>query len=82
MLKETVGPKEIAGKLNEKIRGCINYFKIEGVSYLRKEKEKLDHYLFKQLRRYYGRKSQRRSKLYLKGAYEILKSKYGLINIV
>ncbi len=67
--------------LNSKIRGLVNYYSIENVSYPNKFKRNLKYYLRNKLNRYYKRKSQRSCKLYNKRAYEILKEKYGLIEI-
>lgn len=66
--------------LNPKIRGWINYFTIEGVSYPAMSKRKLRWYLCDKLYRYYKRKSQRHSKLYSLRAFERLVSMYGLID--
>jgi len=72
-------PMRIANELNLKLRGWMNYFSIEGVSYPNKAKRNIEWYLKCRLNRYYKRKSQRRSKLYSKGAYKVLVEKYGLI---
>lgn len=72
-------PMRIANELNSKIKGWINYFSIKGVSYPNKAKRDIEWYLKCRISRYYKRKSQRRSKLYSKGAYKILVEKYGLI---
>lgn len=73
-------PRIIADELNTILRGWMNYFTIEGASYPRKSKRKLRYYLFTKLRRYYARKSQRKSALYNQGAFKTLVNKYGLID--
>lgn len=72
--------KEITEKLNAKIRGWLNYFEIEGISYPQMSKRRLRYYLKHKLYRYYHRKSQRKSRLYGQAAFEVLVSKYGLID--
>lgn len=74
-------PWDVSADLNSKIRGWVNYYSIEKVSYPSKFKRNIRYYMFKKINRYYKRKSQRSCKLYNKGAYEILKKKYGLIEI-
>jgi group II intron reverse transcriptase/maturase len=66
--------------LNKIIRGWLNYFDIPGVSYPAMNKRSLRHYLCESLYRYYSRKSQRGSSLYGQQAFEMLVSKYGLID--
>lgn len=72
--------EKIVTELNAKIRGWINYFTIEKVSYPAMAKRKLRWYLVDKLNRYYNRKSQRRSKLYSRRAFEVLTTKYGLVD--
>ena len=48
--------------------------------YPNKAKRNLRYYLFNRLQRYYKRKSQRKSKLYRRKAYDVLIHKYGLID--
>ena len=67
-------------KLNATIRGWINYFEIKGVSYPYLAKRQLNHYLRLRLRKYFNRKSQRKSRLYRKKAFEILVEQFGLID--
>lgn len=73
-------PQDVANELNAIIRGWINYYTINGISYPNLAKRKLRYYLFKKLMRFYKRKSQRKSKLYNRGAFRVLVSKYGLID--
>jgi len=73
-------PQVLTKNLNAKIRGWINYFTIPTVSYPAKVKRNMRYYLDKKLRQYYKRKSQRRSKLYKQGAFQVLIEKYGLID--
>jgi hypothetical protein len=72
-------PIAIAKDLNDKLRGWINYYDIPRVSYPSQAKGNIEWYLKGRLKRYYKRKSQRKCKLYRKGAFEILVEKYGLI---
>lgn len=73
-------PPDVAKELNAIIRGWVNYFTINGISYPNRAKRNLRYYLFKKLTRYYKRKSQRKSKLHNRGAFKVLVSKYGLID--
>lgn len=73
-------PDELAKDLNKKIRGWINYFTIPKISYPQKVKRNLRYYLYKRLKRYYSRKSQRKSKLFSQKAFDVLVRKYGLID--
>jgi group II intron reverse transcriptase/maturase len=73
-------PELIAKELNMIIRGWLNYFTIDGVSYPAKAKRNLRYYLNTKLTRYYKRKSQRKSALYNRGAMSLLVSRYGLID--
>lgn len=70
---------EVVAELNPIIRGWMNYYKINKVSHTQVPFRKLDDYLRHRLRRYYHRKSQRKSNLYGQQAYELLTKKYGLI---
>ena len=72
--------EEIARGLNTMIRGWLNYFSIPGVSYPAMSKRRLRIYLKDRLYRYYNRKSQRKSRLYRLNAFEVLVTKYGLID--
>lgn len=69
----------IPWELNPIIRGWMNYYKIDKVSYTQVAFKKLDDYLRVRLYRYYNRKSQRRSNLHGQQAYELLTRKHGLI---
>jgi group II intron reverse transcriptase/maturase len=71
---------ELSKGLNTIIRGWLNYFEIEGVSYPSMSKRRLRDYLYDRLNRYYKRKSQRKCKLYRQKAFEVLVNDYGLIN--
>lgn len=73
-------PEEVVKGLNAIIRGWLNYFTIERTSYSGKAKRNMRKYLFGKLSRFYKRKSQRPSKLYNQGAFDVLVRKYGLID--
>lgn len=75
-----LAPEIITADLNRKIRGWINNFTIEKVSYPAKAKRNLRYYLSEKLTRYYKRKSQRKCKLYNRGAFDVLVNKYGLVD--
>lgn len=70
----------VADGLNSIIRGWLNYFSIKGVSYPAMSKRRLRVYLNNSLYRYYNRKSQRKSRLYGRMAFEVLTAKFGLID--
>jgi RNA-directed DNA polymerase len=72
--------EEIANGLNSIIRGWLNYFSIPGVSYPAMSKRRLRFYLNSRLYRYFNRKSQRKSRLYRQKAFEVLVTKFGLID--
>ena len=72
--------EEIANGLNTIIRGWLNYFSIPGVSYPAMSKRRLRFYLNDRLYRYFNRKSQRKSRLYRQNAFEVLVTKFGLID--
>ncbi len=67
-------------ELNATVRGWINYFEIKQVSYPFIAKRKLNAYLRFRLLKYFNRKSQRKSRLYRKHAFELLVEKFGLID--
>lgn len=69
----------IPWELNPIIRGWMNYYRIDKVSYTQVAFKKLDEYLRVRLNRYYNRKSQRKSNLHGQQAYELLTRKHGLI---
>ena len=73
-------PEGLVGELNAMLRGWLNYFDIKGVSYPFVAKRKLNYYLRLRLHKYFNRKSQRKSRLYRKQAFEILVNKFGLID--
>ena len=75
-----LAPGSVAYGLNELVRGWLNYYDVPGVSYPAMSKRKLRYYMLQRLERYYNRKSQRRSRLYGPQAFELLVSKYGLID--
>lgn len=75
-------PSDLVRVLNEKLRGWLNNVEIEGVSYPYVAKRKLNYYLRTRLLRYFNRKSQRKSRLYRKQAFELLVDKFGLIDPV
>jgi hypothetical protein len=72
--------ENIADGLNPILRGWLNYFIINGVSYPAMSKRRLRVYLINRLYRYYNRKSQRDSRLFGQKAFEVLTSIYGLID--
>jgi group II intron reverse transcriptase/maturase len=75
-------PQELVNGLNSRIRGWLNYFAIEGVSYSYLPKRKLNWYLRERLSQYYNRKSQRKTRLYRQQAFSILVEKYGMTDPV
>ncbi len=72
--------EDVARGLNSMIRGWLNYFCLPGVCYPAMSKRRLRAYLSTRLYRYYYRKSQRKSRLYRQKAFEVLVTKYGLID--
>lgn len=72
-------PEGVVAELNPILRGWMNYYKIDKVSYTQLPFKKLDDYLRNRLHRYYNRKSQRRTRLYGQQAYYKLVKEYGLI---
>lgn len=75
-----VRPTQLAREMNAKLRGWLNYFSIPKVSYPQMAKRKLRWYLSERLMRFYRRKSQRRNALYCQRAFQVLVTKYGLID--
>ncbi len=72
--------QKVSDGLNSIVRGWLNYYDVEGVSYAAMSKRRLRYYLNNRLYRYYRRKSQRRCKLYGTNAFETLVNQYGLID--
>lgn len=72
--------QEVATGLNTIMRGWLNYFDIKGVSYPMMSNRRLRFYLSNSLYRYYNRKSQRKCRLYGHKAFEVLSTKFGLID--
>lgn len=72
----------LVGGLNPILRGWLNYFEINGVSYPAMSKRRLRFYLHQRFLRYYNRKSQRKSRLYRQNAFVKLVEKYQLIDPV
>ena len=68
----TAKHRSIASGLNSIIRGWLNYFEIQGVSYPAMSKRKFRFYLSERIYRYYNRKSQRKCRLYGHNAFEVL----------
>jgi len=71
--------KGVVTELNPIIRGWMNYYRIDKVSYTQVAFKTLDDYLRKRLNRFYQRKSQRKSRLYGQDACKLLIQHYGLI---
>jgi RNA-directed DNA polymerase len=72
--------QDVATGLNPIIRGWLNYFEIKGVSYPAMSKRNLRFYMYNSLNRYYHRKSQRKCRLYGHNAFEVLTTRFGLID--
>ena len=73
-------PDKLVVELNSILRGWINYYEIQGISYPSMAKRSIREYLNTSLYRYYNRKSQRKSRLYGRHAFSILVNKYGMID--
>lgn len=73
-------PDKLVQKLNELLRGWLNYFDNKGVTYPACAKREIRHYLNTALYRYYNRKSQRKSSMYGQQAMKLLVNKYKLID--
>ena len=71
--------EKVVLELNPIIRGWMNYYRIEKVSYTQVAFKKLEDYLRNRLYRYYNRKSQRKTRLYGQQAFNKLVKEYGLI---
>ncbi len=73
-------PSALVAGLNPILRGWINYYSIPGVSYPKMEKRRLRWYLTESIHQYYRRKSQRKCKLYYQNAFDVLTSRYNLVD--
>ncbi len=73
-------PETLVAELNSLIRGWLNYYDLKGITYPAVAKRDLTYYLRFKLPRYFNRKSQRRSRLYRTQAFDLLVSRYGLID--
>ena len=71
--------EKVVSELNPIIRGWMNYYKIDKVSYTRLAFRELEDYLRNRIYRYYNRKSQRKTRLYGQQAFDKLVKEYGLI---
>lgn len=71
--------KDVVRELNPIIRGWMNYYRIEKVSYTQVAFRTLEDYLRTRMFRYYNRKSQRKSNLHKSQAFDMLVKEYGLI---
>ncbi len=67
--------------LNPKLRGWLNYFTIENVSYTAIPRKKLKMYMRDRLYRHQKRKSQRYRAAYCHGTFKRWVLKYGLVDI-
>ncbi len=70
---------QVTSELNPIIRGWMNYYRIDKVSQTQISFKKLEDYLRVRLRRYYNRKSQRKSCLHGQQAFDLLVRDFGLI---
>ena len=73
-------PQKVSEGLNSIIRGWLNYFDGQGISYMKMPRRRLRKYLMDTIYRYYNRKSQRKSRLYRQKAFEVLTARHGLID--
>lgn len=71
--------EKVVAELNPIIRGWMNYYRIDKVSYTQIAFKELEDYLRNRLYRYYNRKSQRKTRLYGQQAFDKLAKEYGLI---
>lgn len=69
----------VVDELNPIIRGWMNYYRIEKVSYTQVAFKTLEDYLRRRMYQFYNRKSQRRSSLYGQQAFDILVKEHGLV---
>ena len=72
--------EDLTHSLNSIIRGWLNYFEISGVCFPIKSKYRPRYYLSVKLYRYYARKSQRKCKLFGQKVFDVLTTKYKLID--
>lgn len=72
--------KDTVKMLNLKLRGWLNYFSIDGVSYTRITRRKLRMYLRGRLYRHQRRKSQRYHYAYCRRTFGRWVEKYGLVD--
>jgi group II intron reverse transcriptase/maturase len=72
--------EDLVKLLNPIMRGWLNYFEVDGICYPTMSKRRLRWYLYHSLNKYFKRKSQRKCRLYGQKAFEILTSKFGLID--
>jgi RNA-directed DNA polymerase len=72
--------QDVVTGLNPILRGWLNYYEIKGVSYPAMSKRRLRFYLSNRFFRYFRRKSQRKCRLYGHNAFEVLSTKFGLID--
>lgn len=70
---------QVVETLNPIIRGWMNYYQVQGVSYPQVAFRKLDKYLRERIGGFYHRKSQRKSSLHGQQAYKLLTEEYGLV---
>jgi len=71
----------IARKLNSTLKGWLNYFTIQGVSYTKIARRDIEYYLRESMWRLYRRKSQRHSPMRCRNAYQQLRQKHGLVDV-
>jgi RNA-directed DNA polymerase len=74
------GAAETVKMLNTKLRGWLNYFDIEGETYITRTRIKLRMYLRERLFRHQKRKSQRYRYAYCRGTFGRWVEEYGLID--
>ena len=72
--------EDVVSELNPILRGWMNYYRIDKVTYTQVAFRDLEDYLRNRLYRYYNRKSQRKSRLYGQQAFDKLVREYGLIS--
>jgi group II intron reverse transcriptase/maturase len=72
--------EDLTHGLNSILRGWLNYFEIPGVSFPINSKYRLRFYLSVKLYRYFARKSQRKCILFGQKVFDVLTTKYKLID--